>query len=62
MSKTLKPGQNAPRSGQYAIVGPLGVVSRTERTATRGKPLPPTPKAGQTYKLVDPTKNKSGRP
>ena len=62
MTTPLKPGQSAPRSGQYAIVGPRGGVSRTERTVTRGAPLPPTPKAGQTYKLVDPTKNKSGRP
>ena len=26
------------------------------------EPMPPTPKPGQGYKIVDPTKNKSGRP
>ena len=62
MTKTFKPGQTAPRSGQYGILGPRGGEIGTERTVTRGEPLPPTPKPGQSYKLVDPTKNKSGRP
>lgn len=62
MAKTMKPGATATRSGQYGIVGPRGGDTGQERTVTRGKPLPPTPKPGQTYKLVDPTKNKSGRP
>ena len=48
----LTPGTKAPRSGQYQMDrnGP-------ERTVTRGEPLPPTLKAGQRYKLVDPTKH-----
>ena len=62
MSKILKPGQTASRSGQYEIIGPRGGGSGKERTVTKGEPLPPTPKSGQGYKLVDPTKNKSGRP
>ena len=62
MAKTFKPGQTAPRSGQYGIVGTRGGDTGKERTVTRGEPMPPTPKPGQTYKLVDPTKNKSGRP
>lgn len=62
MAKTLKPGQTAPRSGQYGIVGTRGGDTGKERTVTRGEPLPPTPKPGQEYRLVDPTKNKSGRP
>jgi hypothetical protein len=61
MSKTLKPGQTAPRSGQYEIVGPRGGGTGNERTVTRGEPLPPTPKPGQSFKLVDPTKNGAGR-
>ena len=61
MSKTYKPGQTAQRSGQYEIVGPRGGETGKERTVTRGEPLPPTPKPGQTYKLADPTKNNSGR-
>lgn len=62
MAKPLKPGQTAPRSGQYEIVGTRGGDTGGERTVTRGEPLPPTPKAGQGYRLVDATKNKSGRP
>lgn len=51
--KILKPGQIAPVSGQY-----LNVKTGTEITATKGDPLPPTPKPGQGYKLVDATKHK----
>ncbi len=57
MSKTFKPGQTAPRSGQYEQVGPRGGGTGKERTVTRGEPLPPTPKPGMGYKLVDPTKH-----
>ncbi|PZR73275.1 MAG: hypothetical protein DI537_46815 [Stutzerimonas stutzeri] len=53
----LRPGQRAPRSGQYQIVGPRGGHG-PERTVVRGEPLPPTPSAGSTYTLVDPTKTK----
>ncbi|WP_143560180.1 YjzC family protein [Sphingobium sp. IP1] len=58
MSKTFKPGQEAPRSGQYEIIGPRGGHTGSERTVTRGEPMPPTPKSGMSYKLVDPTKHK----
>lgn len=61
MTKTFKPGETAPRSGQYEIVGPRGGGMGTERTVVRGEPLPPTPKSGQGFKLVDPTKNGAGR-
>ena len=61
MPKTYKPGQNAPGSGQYKIIGPRGGNTGTERTAIKGRPLPPTPEAGQKYKYTDPTKNKSGK-
>ena len=57
MSKILKPGQTATRSGQYEQVGPRGGGTGKERTVTRGEPLPPTPKPGMGYKLVDPTKH-----
>lgn len=55
MSKraTLPPGTPAPRSGQYQ-----NTTTRREVTVTRREPLPPTPSAGQRYKLVDPTKHK----
>lgn len=60
--KTFKPGEKAPRSGQYGIKGPQGGDTGKERTVTKREPFPPTPKAGQRYVLNDPTKNKSGRP
>ncbi len=36
----LKPGQTAPKSGQYEIVGPRGGRTGEERTVVRGEPLP----------------------
>jgi hypothetical protein len=62
MVPSFKPGQNAPLSGQYVIVGPRGGNTGEERTAVRGKTLPPTPKLGQSYVPVDPTKNGAGKP
>lgn len=56
-TKPLRPGESAPRSGQYVQIGPRGGRTGDERTVTRGEPLPPTPKPGMTYKLVDPTKH-----
>ena len=56
----FRPGQTAPRSGQYQQVGPRGGKGR-EVTVTKDEPLPPTTKPGSTYKIVDPTNNKSGR-
>jgi hypothetical protein len=55
---TMKPGQLAPRSGQYEIIGPRGGRTGAERTVVKDEPLPPTPKPGQTYIIVDPTKTK----
>ncbi|MEW5926994.1 MAG: YjzC family protein [Gemmatimonadota bacterium] len=55
--KSYRPGQTAPRSGQYTIVGPRGGDTGRERTVVRGEPLPPTPKPGQKFVLVDPTKH-----
>ena len=62
MSKSngLRPGQKAGRSGQYQQIGPRGGLGK-EVTVTRGEPLPPTPRRGMTYNLIDPAKNKSGR-
>lgn len=51
--KIFKPGQIALKSGQYK-----NLKTKEEITVTRGEPLPPTPKRGQGYKLVDPTKHK----
>ncbi|WP_413522705.1 hypothetical protein [Photobacterium phosphoreum] len=52
-----KPGEKATKSGQYEILGPRGGATGKERTVTKGEPLPPTPKKGQVYKLVDETKH-----
>ncbi|MQY58082.1 MAG: YjzC family protein [Clostridia bacterium] len=58
-TKTFRPGQKASTSGQYEIIGPKGGKTGQERTVTKGEPLPPTPKSGQHYILVDPTKHKA---
>ena len=50
----LQPGTITPVSGQYR-----NNVTKTEVTATKGSPLPPTPGKGHTYTLVDKTKHKS---
>jgi hypothetical protein len=53
MSKSLKPGTPAPVSAQYR-----NTSTGFEVTGVKGKPLPPTPQAGQSYKAVDVTKHK----
>ena len=60
-SKRNKPGTPAPASGQYVPQGPRGGNGGSEVTIIKGKPLPPTPKPNQTWVLVDPTNNKSGK-
>jgi hypothetical protein len=60
MTAKNKPGTPAPSSGQYRPVGPKGGnAGSNEITAVQGKPLPPTPEAGQSWKLVDKTKHKN---
>ena len=61
MSKPIRPGTIATRSGQYEQIGPRGGHTGEERTVTRGEPLPPTPRPGMGYRLADPTKHRSGR-
>ncbi len=58
MSKKFSPGQKAPASGQYGIIGPRGGNTGIERTVVKGEPLPPTLAAGQSYKLTDRTKTR----
>ncbi|GKW26793.1 hypothetical protein PEC311524_43870 [Pectobacterium carotovorum subsp. carotovorum] len=57
----MKSGNITTRSGQYEVIGPRGGHTGVEVTSVKGKPLPPTPKSGQSYLLVDPTKNGSGK-
>ena len=61
MGGSLKPGTIAPRSGLYGLVGPRGGNTGQERTVVRNEPLPPTPKPGMSYVLVEPAKNGAGR-
>ena len=56
--RALKPGEKAPKSGQYEIVGPRGGKTGNERTVVKNEPMPPTPEKGQKYQIVDPTKHK----
>ena len=57
----LKPGTRAPASGQYERIGPRGGRTGHEVTVVRREPLPPTPNPGSTYRIVDRTRNDSGR-
>ena len=61
MIKGFKPGQNAPNSGQYAVIGPRGGKTGKEVTVVKGEPFPPTPKSGMLFIMADPTNNKSGK-
>ena len=54
----LKPGEKAPKSGQYEVIGPDGEDKDREVTSVKGNPLPPGQEAGTRYELVDETKHK----
>ena len=56
MSKQYRPGQKAPVSGQYEIIGPRGGRTGKERTVEKGEILPPTPERDQTYCITNHTK------
>jgi hypothetical protein len=60
MKRFFKPGEQAPVSAQYELVGPRGGHTGKERTVSRGEVLPPPPKPGMTYRIADRTKNRSG--
>ena len=57
-SPKFKPGQKAPASGQYPVVGPRGGDQGVEVTVTKGEPFPPTPQSGMGYGTPDLTKHK----
>lgn len=61
MPPTYKPGQPAPISGEFGIVGPRGGQTGQERTALQGRTLPPTPKPGQSYVIDRPAHNGAGK-
>jgi hypothetical protein len=60
MAKTLNPGEAAPVSGLYELVGPRGGRTGKERTVARGQILPPPPKSGMKYRIAERAHNKSG--
>ena len=53
-----RPGEKAPKSGQYPVVGPRGGDLDREVTVVEGEPFPPTQKPGQGYGNPDKTKHK----
>ena len=55
-AKRLTPGTKAPSSGQYRPAR-----GGAEVTVPKGHRLPPGPSKGTTWRIVDRTKNKSGR-
>jgi len=57
--KLYKPGQKAPISGQYEMIGPRGGRTGVERTVVRNEPLPPPESKGQKYRLADRTKHRN---
>jgi hypothetical protein len=52
-----RPGEKAPVSGEYEIIGPRGGDTGKERTSIQGDRLPPTPKPGQGYVVHRPAHN-----
>ncbi len=50
---TYKPGERVSVSGQYR-----NTTTGFEVTLVAGEVFPPTPRPGQVYVLVDPTKHK----
>lgn len=60
-SKHVKPGETVPASGLYGIIGPRGGETGKQRTMAKGETAPPTPKPGESYRIAERAKNKSGR-
>ena len=60
MKREMKPGEEAPVSGLYELIGPRGGHTGRERTVAKGEVLPPTPKAGMGYRISERAHNKSG--
>ena len=60
-SSNSKPGEPAKASGFYDVIGPKGGDTGKQVTGVEGHRLPPTPKPGQSYKLVKPANNGAGK-
>lgn len=52
-SNPLRPGDKAPVSGIYDIVGPHGGPTGEQVVSVEGRPLPPTDKPGQGFVVAD---------
>ena len=52
MPDRLRAGQLAPRAGHYEIIARNGRPTGDYRRALKGRPLPPTPQAGQRYQFA----------
>lgn len=56
--KSYKPGERAPKSGQYLITNVQGkIMARVH--VTKGRPLPPTPAHGHKYVLEKATSHRT---
>lgn len=60
-AKPNRPGKDVSVSGQYELTGSRGKGLGGEYTLVRGEKFPPTPKSGQSFRLVDKTKHKRGQ-
>jgi hypothetical protein len=60
MKKQFKPGETAPVSAFYELIGRRGGHTGKERTVARGEALPPTPSPGMRYEISERVRNKSG--
>ena len=58
MPTIYKPGQPAPKSGIYDMVGPRGGPTGEQKVSTQHKPLSPTDKRGQGYVMARPAIHK----
>ena len=57
MPKVFKPGEPAPRSAIYDMVGPRGGKTGEQRVSTQAKPLPPTDRSGQGFTVATAAKH-----
>ena len=60
MAKKYYPGETAPVSALSELIGPRGGHTGKERTVSKGKELPPTPKPGMAYEIAERAHNASG--
>jgi len=47
--ETYKPGEKAPQSGDYRVIGQNGEEVKSGVTMDAGESFPPTPNSGQRY-------------